>query len=90
MFIAIIRGLEINPVCSEERTALHACFLTNTSNCLKGGQWLKCFFVLRTLNVLLSLNVHVLIDANFMFVVTPAASVFLTEKVSVQIQRKSE
>ena len=33
-------------------------------------------FVLRTLNVILALNVHVLIDANFMFVMTPAPFVF--------------
>ena len=64
----------------EEITVLHVYFLhlTNASNYLKDGQWYSlCPFVIRTLNVLLALNVHVLRDTNFMFVVTPPF-VFLT------------
>ena len=45
--------------------------LTNASNCLKDGQWLECSLFLRTLNVLLALNVHILKNVNIIFVVIP-------------------
>ena len=42
----MIMGREMPSVCWEEKTALHVCFLhlTNTSNCLKDGQGLECYF----------------------------------------------
>ena len=80
------------PLCWEERTSLHVCFLhlTNTSNYLKDGHVLEFSFCSQDSKCAPALNVRVLIDANFMFVVTPATFVFLSQSQKKVVSPNTE